>query len=148
LKSASRAAGCRKEDAMGYGRILSIGDSLDGREHVVTTVETETHTVTLEIDVYQQCCEDFGHFASEDDYADYVGADLLEVRTVDADEISLDVGDIPEEAQTCFVNFETSVGTLQFAVYNDHNGYYGHGVRIEVADKTTGKTRRLLDTSV
>lgn len=27
-----------------------------------------------------------------------------------------------------FINIETTKGFLQFVVYNEHNGYYGHSV--------------------
>ena len=34
-----------------------------------------------------------------------------------------------------FLTFKTSNGTLQFAVYNDHNGYYGHQALIRINDE-------------
>ena len=37
-----------------------------------------------------------------------------------------------------FINVETTKGLLQFAAYNEHNGYYGHGVKLvsKYNDKT------------
>ena len=29
-----------------------------------------------------------------------------------------------------FVDFKTNLGTFQLAVYNSHNGYYGHGILV------------------
>ena len=29
-----------------------------------------------------------------------------------------------------FVDFKTDLGTFQLAVYNSHNGFYGHGILV------------------
>ena len=34
------------------------------------------------------------------------------------------------ENDCMFINLETNKGTLQLTVYNQHNGYYEHSVRI------------------
>jgi hypothetical protein len=48
---------------------------------------------------------------------------LLTMRTrLDSDE---------ECKNVYFITFETSNGTLQLAVYNEHNGYYGHNCYIK-----------------
>jgi hypothetical protein len=35
-----------------------------------------------------------------------------------------------DEDNAMFVNVETDRGTLQFVLYNSHNGYYGHKARV------------------
>lgn len=35
------------------------------------------------------------------------------------------------DVECVFIDFETSKGKLQFVLYNDHNGYYGHYVTIK-----------------
>ena len=59
---------------------------------------------------------------NDEDTAYFVGAD-----------ISVSYGGI------MFVNFVTSKGVMQFVLYNEHNGYYGHDVHVGkmVADVTT-----------
>lgn len=37
--------------------------------------------------------------------------------------------------QIQFVDFVTSRGTFQLAVYNSHNGYYGHGIIVAKDDE-------------
>ena len=78
---------------------------------------------------------------SEDDFADFIGAQLIDIKIVDTalnvtelkmeDELKgggLDAGD------TMFVNINTSEGLLQFVAYNSHNGYYGHTAYFMIND--------------
>lgn len=87
------------------------------------------------IAAYQNCCEDWGYMTAEDDDLDYyVGAVITKVdvvmgsqgdtgfRTLDA--IDYDSGGVS------FLRIHTTKGTLVIAVYNAHNGYYGHDVKI------------------
>lgn len=97
-------------------------------------IQTDQHKYYILIHSYQDCCEDWGYFASDDDFENYIGANLREVRITDTalnqtlvDEKiggSLDAGGIQ------FVDFVTDKGVLQFAVYNGHNGYYGHSIKV------------------
>ena len=79
---------------------------------------------------------------NDEDTAYFVGADLISVEVVDTAlntkklkeaDISVSYGGI------MFVNFVTSKGVMQFVLYNEHNGYYGHDVHVgrTVADVTT-----------
>ena len=95
-------------------------------------INTARGDITVGIRDGQDCCETFGHIASQDDLSEYEGADLKSVKITDTalvgreflpddiKEYGLDCGDI------MFVTFETSRGSFQLAVYNSHNGYYGH----------------------
>lgn len=97
-------------------------------------VKTEGHEFNILISNEQNCCEDWGYFQLNDDENEFVGAELLQVNLTDTalnkekcDEempYELDAGGIQ------FVDFETNKGVLQLAVYNGHNGYYGHSIII------------------
>lgn len=98
-------------------------------------VTTDEGTVLVGISNDQHCCEGWGWMASDDDIARFVGADLLGVAVVGqesrrclriVDSLGLGEGDEWCETYAMFVDFMTSVGKFQVAVYNSHNGYYGH----------------------
>lgn len=104
-------------------KILSIreeNDSFDG--YVVTTTR---QTIEIGVSNFRDCCESWGYVTSDDKLQDYVGAYLTGIAVVDT---ALDTMIVPGfyEGNIMFVNLETSIGLLQLAVYNAHNGYYGH----------------------
>jgi hypothetical protein len=94
-------------------------------------IVTDQQTILILIDNEQSCCEEWGYLTSEDNLNDFIGAELLKVTEVDKE---LKVYNFPDQHDQCitlFINLETSKGTLQFVVYNAHNGYYGHPVTIK-----------------
>lgn len=93
-------------------------------------VTTDKQVIRMGIDGDPQCCEVWGHFASEDDFDQFIGAELLRINLVDQ---ALRVYELKESEYAClmFVNLETDRGVLQFVVYNDHNGYYSHQAFVE-----------------
>jgi hypothetical protein len=101
-------------------------------------VVTDAQKITLLMDDDQSCCERFGYFWCNDDPQEFVGAELLGISITD-DALSeahmkkneLDPSCDYFEGGVMFVNLETDRGTLQFVAYNEHNGYYGHGARVE-----------------
>lgn len=108
--------------------VLSGHSSMDGYK-----IETDIHMFHVLIDNGQSCCESWGYMSSEDDLTQFVGSELLEIRltdkalnqkVVDESEYYNDMGGIQ------FVDFVTDKGTFQLAVYNAHNGYYGHGILV------------------
>jgi hypothetical protein len=104
---------------------LSGGRSMDGYE-----VKTEQDTFLVLIDNEQSCCESFGYFSTDDKLDEYIGARLLDMELTDKalktepiEELEyLDAGGVQ------FATFKTDKGDFQLAVYNAHNGYYGHGI--------------------
>lgn len=126
------------EDLAGY-HVRPIGPmhsaSMEGFR-----VRTSKHVFLVLIDNEQSCCESWGHIHSADDLADFLGAGLTEVRLTDtacntqiiersgSGKYGFDGGGIQ------FVDFITNKGKLQLAVYNSHNGYYGHGIVVAVDD--------------
>jgi hypothetical protein len=119
------------------GANLSLTDMMDGICGYGTKdgykVVTDKHTYHILISNGQSCCENWGYMSSEDDLDYFVGAELLEVNLTDTelnkgklDKQNVWIGD----GGVQFVDFVTDKGTLQLAVYNGHNGYYGHSILV------------------
>lgn len=115
--------------------ILGGGRTMDG--YRIKT--SDAGDVLVCIDDGQSCCERYGYFSSDDDLNQYVGANLNDIELVDT---ALKVESLKENdleygfdgGGIQFVNFKTSKGTFQLAVYNAHNGYYGHGILVAVGE--------------
>lgn len=113
------------------GTIRSIKDETQGIEdgYLITT---DQGYIWAGISNYQDCCENWGYMASHDDFEDFLGSDVLSVRVVDeALNVSVLKDNDLHEGDCIFVNIETNKGTLQFTIYNVHNGYYGHAVTVK-----------------
>lgn len=95
----------------------------------ITTEKTE---YLILIDNGQCCCESWGYFVSEDDTSDYIGKNLVDVALTDKalnNKKLNESGYYDDYGGIQFVDFKFSDGSvLQFAVYNAHNGYYGHPI--------------------
>ena len=104
-------------------------------------IKTDKKDFYIAIDNSQKCCEDYGSICSDDNFDYFIGSKILDYRCVDDanydeikikkefDEFYIDVFDC------AFIEFKTTKGDLQFAVYNNHNGYYGHDIKIFEIDK-------------
>ncbi len=88
---------------------------------------TDKQTIKLGISDEQSCCERSGYFMSEDDFSEFIGANLIDLAITDT---CLNTKKLEEEElyepDLMFVNLNTDKGLLQFVAYNSHNGYYGH----------------------
>lgn len=91
-------------------------------------IKTEKREIYLLIESGRACCEDFGYFSTMDKPEDFIGSELIKVETVDSALKKEKLDEYVSESECYFVNFETSNGLFQIAVYNSHNGYYGHSV--------------------
>jgi hypothetical protein len=98
-------------------------------------VKTEDKEYKVLISNSQSCCESFGYLQSEDDLDEFIGAELLSVQTTDVGLVKEEVEYGYDSGDIMFVDFNTSKGTFQLAVYNAHNGYYGHGIIITTDDR-------------
>ncbi len=113
--------------------ILRITEVFDRRRDNTGTydgydVVTSKRTLFLGISNSQQCCERWGYLTTPDDPNEFVGAELIAVNLF-GESISgkrEQVNFESEDTNAEFINVETDRGTLQFALYNYHNGYYGH----------------------
>lgn len=116
-------------------------------------IKTNKQNIYILIAGIQQCCESWGYEActeegiieTKDDLQDFIGAELLSIERVEAEnhnnieiyskleeKIKEDCFNYPD---TEFINVKTSNGVLQFVLYNSHNGYYGHEVYIKFNDR-------------
>lgn len=98
-------------------------------------ITTNQRKISLTISMGSSCCEIYGFFSTFDDKNDFIGSELLNVSRVgtDCNKEVLERHDVSEDV-CMFINFETSNGLFQIAVYNEHNGYYSHTVKIEIGD--------------
>lgn len=106
-------------------------------------IVTDKQEILILINNSQQCCEEWGYEAcsekgileTQDDLDDYIGAEILDIEIVDTEkDIYKNLTDRVYRFYSSnaeFVNVKTSKGKLQFAVYNAHNGYYGHNIYIK-----------------
>lgn len=123
---------------LGFSGLIN---SLFGRRKMagyeVTT--NKSHFLIL-IDNEQSCCEDWGYISSEDNLQEFVQSELLDIVLTDTalDSFSTSIIEMikyPDEGGIQFVTFKTSKGDFQLAVYNAHNGYYGHGIIVAENNK-------------
>jgi hypothetical protein len=96
---------------------------------------TTKQIIRLGINMYQECCEHPGYFMSEDNFDDFINAELLDIVIVNECLRPEELSDL-YEGSVIFVNINTSKGVLQFTAYNSQNGYYGHNAVIESAQLT------------
>jgi hypothetical protein len=101
--------------------------SMDGYK-----IETDKHVFYVLIDNGQSCCESWGYLSSDDDFTKVIGRELVEVNLTDTSRLKENIDDLLylDEGGVQFVDFVTDRGVLQLAVYNGHNGYYGHGILV------------------
>ena len=131
--------------------ILSIeeyeGSILTGGKHPYDTfvggyqIKTNKKEYKFVIQNSDNCCEKWGYFMSEDEFDEFIGATLIDIKVVDT---ALNVTELKmedelkggglDEGDVMFININTSVGLLQFTAYNAHNGYYGHTAFLIVND--------------
>lgn len=112
-------------------------NSFEGYEIV-----TDQQKIQFLISDGQSCCEDAGYLCSNDNIEEFIGAELKSITKTDT-ALTTKAANMNEygynEGGIIFINLETDKGTLQFAVYNSHNGYYGHSVllksnQLDIAD--------------
>lgn len=97
-------------------------------------ITTTEQTIELLIAEGQNCCENFGYATTNDNVADFIGAEVLNVTRTDKALCTKDLAVLEDgECECMFLTLETSKGPLQFVVYNSHKGYYGHMALIRSA---------------
>ena len=92
-------------------------------------INTNKGDIKLVIVDSQQCCENFGglFFDTPDDINSFKGATILSVENIE-----ISVSDIPKNASETQLRIATDKGIIQYAIYNEHNGYYNHGTIVQV----------------
>ena len=108
-------------------------------------IRTNLHKYMILIDNAQSCCESWGYICSDDNVDSFIGKTLVEVVLTDT---ALNMQKLKEVGLTSyeddrviycheggvqFIDFKFNDGSaLQFAVYNAHNGYYGHNIIVAI----------------
>lgn len=105
-------------------------------------IETEDEEMYFLINNFQQCCENWGTYLyTPEDLKDYIGAEYLGYDEKSCSEIENHLkNEVVDPDEICFLNIHTSNGTIDFAVYNSHNGYYSHAVILKITNKKTGES--------
>lgn len=101
----------------------------DGSWYEGLVIETDKGDIKLVISTGQSCCEHYGSlfFETPDDISQFIGAEILQIEDI---YIKHD-DDIDHETQ---LRITTDEGVIQYAIYNEHNGYYSHGTIVQVFD--------------
>ena len=98
-------------------------------------IETDKGDIKLLISNSSQCCEDWGclFFETADDVDRFIGAKILDIKSVEIDGISASGYNLDSGSETQ-LKITTNKGVLQYAVYNSHNGYYSHARILQILD--------------
>lgn len=117
-------------------KIEEIEITIHGSPMMGYKITTDKHTFELLINNDQQCCEHAGFCSCNEDLDYFIGSELIKVEQTDTalnKQLLLDSEHIDLDVEYCetniqFVDFTTNLGVFQIAVYNTHNGYYGHEI--------------------
>ena len=106
---------------------------------IILQDKNEVKKVEILIENGQSCCENWGYICSEDIFENFIDSRVIEVNTTSVEgETSIKdymATEYIDEDEIMFLTLKTSKGILQFAVYNSHNGYYGHNAIIKINDE-------------
>lgn len=78
----------------------------------------------------QQCCEDFDVSYDERIFGEH-HVEAIEIYEEESPEDAEEIYDIYGAMK---VRVHTDVKTYEWRCYNDHNGYYGHSIDVEVSE--------------
>ena len=94
-------------------------------------IETDKGSIKLVISDGQSCCENFGSlfFETPDDISQFIDAEILQIE-----DISIKREEYIDTDSETQLRITTDKGIIQYAIYNEHNGYYGHGTILQVFD--------------
>lgn len=119
------------------GKILNIklcrfrrkNNNEDSIRYEGYVIECENNSVLIGVDDNPQCCETYGCLSNRNDLSYYIGSELLSVEEVLFNDCIYKIKN-PERTDVMFVNVNTSLGTLQLALYNEHRDSCEHHVSI------------------
>lgn len=96
-------------------------------------ITTDKQNILVLIENDQLHCERWGYICTNDDIKEFIGANLLSINLTDIalSNTNLPAADWSNNMEIQFVNLHTDKGLLQLAVYNAHNGYYGHSIYVQ-----------------
>lgn len=116
--------------------IESIDSDFEQDTMIGLCIKTNKGDIKLLIAADQSCCENFGNlfFDTPDPINNFIGSTLLEVKNIDVPNGSY-LGYGLDDGNETQLRITTSKGVLQYAIYNSHNGYYGHCTFQQVFEK-------------
>lgn len=124
-------------------KILEIKEIIDNPDKINGdgfNIITTDQTIELRIGTDQLCCENYGYFMSEDNFSEFIGANILGLKITDVNRNTIksqkEFEDLASDddyifRNIMFVDIETDEGVLQFVAYNSQNGYYGHEASVK-----------------
>ena len=121
---------------LGMGGILSA--IMGYEEYDGYKVETTQKIFYILIANGQCCCESWGYLSTNDNIQDFIGKEISKISLTDTNLSNKELEEIKylDEGGIQFVTFYMTDGeVLQLAVYNGHNGYYGHSILIAEDDE-------------
>lgn len=94
-------------------------------------IETDKGSIKLVINDSQSCCENFGSlfFETPDVISQFIDAEILQIE-----DISIKREEYIDTDSETQLRITTDKGIIQYAIYNEHNGYYSHGTILQVFD--------------
>jgi hypothetical protein len=129
-------------------KILRIEESFRGNKKLKDfdgyTLETREKIYYIAISTGQSCCEEYGTIQSNDNLSEFIGSEIKDITYSNCADYSdceifekaVSPGYSAYNVFDCaFIDVNTDIGSFQLAVYNLHNGYYGHDIQVIVEDK-------------
>lgn len=110
-----------------YDQTLELSTSTKG-DYDGFKITTRKGDIYFLINNGSQCCENWGYMSTDDNLDQYIGSDLLKIELTGINLTTKDFFEYIEDDEIQFVTVTTSAGVFQLAVYNAHNGYYGHSI--------------------
>lgn len=110
-----------------------LDHKIEGEEYDGFRIRTNKQTIYVVIDNCQRCCEDWGYISTPtaDEVSELIGTKLLSIDIVNQSLNKTEFVSCPAyEDDFMFVHFNTDRGVFELAVYNHHNGYYGHRAKL------------------
>lgn len=101
-------------------------------------IETSLKTFYILIENGQDCCESWGYLTTNDDLSYFIGKEINKISLTDMNLSNKELEELEYLAEggvQFLTMYMTDGEILQFAVYNSHNGYYGHSIVILEDDK-------------
>lgn len=94
-------------------------------------IETDKGSIKLVINDSRSCCENFGSlfFETPDDISQFIDAEILQIE-----DISIKREEYIDTDSETQLRITTDKGIIQYAIYNEHNGYYSHSTILQVFD--------------
>ena len=108
-------------------------DNLEGLH-----IATDKGDIKILISDGQSCCKDAGSkfLETPDNIEKFIGSTILKIEDVCVGLTAAEDDYVFDRVGEVQLKVTTTKGVLQYAVYNEHNGYYSHATFVQVFDQT------------